>query len=287
MPLLTSTTTSYADSFSSTIISKNNGIYRLTSPESSSRPEVTPDAPFHNLASLRNSKPEGCIRVKSKAPSPSLVELGESPKTPTNPKFPPRRSSLSPPKPENLRKLPAEEEDEFLIAPPIIIDECSERSVYFDEPLCIPQADVSVQIPEDQLHAFDSCLLKVVRRSKSKRKAPLPENRNLWGNPASLAPTISSDSAWTDDASGDGSSHLFKGVQTASISQFSSVLEPEETAKDGSDFDGLDEATMGRIMGRKHALEELVRTEEYYVQDLWSLKTVRARHSQGVLVGRD
>lgn len=240
-------------------------------------PEVTLETPFQNLASLRKSKTVGRIRVRripTIPSSPTLTEYSES--SPTSPKFPPRRSSLTSTTAEIFKKLPPPEEDEFLIAPPIIIDEVSERSVDLKEPSGNSQAGESVDMRDGAQLPGYSGLLKVPRNHKPRRRAPLPESRNLFGNPASLAPSCDDSASWTDEASGCGSSHLFRGVQNGSISQFSEALEVEEPVKIEADLDDLDEATMDRTMGRKHALEELIRTEEYYVQDLWSLKTVRS-----------
>jgi hypothetical protein len=36
----------------------------------------------------------------------------------------------------------------------------------------------------------------------------------------------------------------------------------------------LDPATIARMLDRKHTLEELITTEEYYIRDLKSLKDV-------------
>ncbi|KAA8894399.1 hypothetical protein FN846DRAFT_416655 [Sphaerosporella brunnea] len=70
---------------------------------------------------------------------------------------------------------------------------------------------------------------------------------------------------------GRSSSGFVSAVKTASITLASFPLSGHSTSRrSSSGF--LDPATIARMLDRKHALEELITTEEYYIRDLRSLK---------------
>jgi hypothetical protein len=72
---------------------------------------------------------------------------------------------------------------------------------------------------------------------------------------------------------GHSSSEFVSAVKTASITLASFPMSGH-TASRKSSSNILDSDTIARMLDRKHALEELITTEEYYIRDLRSLKDV-------------
>lgn len=72
------------------------------------------------------------------------------------------------------------------------------------------------------------------------------------------------------------SSRFVTAVKTASVTLASFPMSANTAAPRNSSCGApLDKDTIERMLDRKHALEELITTEEYYIRDLKSLKDVR------------
>lgn len=70
------------------------------------------------------------------------------------------------------------------------------------------------------------------------------------------------------------SSRFVTAIRTASVTLASFPMSSNTAAPRSSGCGPLDKDTIGRMLDRKNALEELITTEEYYIKDLRSLKDV-------------
>lgn len=77
----------------------------------------------------------------------------------------------------------------------------------------------------------------------------------------------------------DSSNEYVTEVRTASITLASLGTSMNTSAHRNSNCNALDKETVERMLDRKHALEELITTEEYYIKDLKSLKDVGGAYS--------
>jgi hypothetical protein len=94
-------------------------------------------------------------------------------------------------------------------------------------------------------------------------------------SPKYLSPDTANDGAdcLSLRSTGHSSSGFVSAVKTASITLASFPMSGHSTSRKSS-FTILDQDTISRMLDRKHALEELITTEEYYIRDLKSLKDV-------------
>jgi len=86
--------------------------------------------------------------------------------------------------------------------------------------------------------------------------------------PSSAQPSVKS------FGTGRSSSLFVSEVRTASITLASFSTTSQTAGGRKADVGDLDSNTVNRMLDRKHALEELISTEEYYIRDLKSLKDV-------------
>jgi hypothetical protein len=94
-------------------------------------------------------------------------------------------------------------------------------------------------------------------------------------SPKYLSPDTANDGAECVSlrSTGHSSSGFVSAVKTASITLASFPMSGHTTSRKSSSTI-LDQDTIARMLDRKHALEELITTEEYYIRDLKSLKDV-------------
>jgi hypothetical protein len=129
--------------------------------------------------------------------------------------------------------------------------------------------DKTSQVPQGQKpHAFNRWISTMLRK---------PKNNLL------CAEGLDGEHGRTDDRSMASSYKWVSAVCTASLTLASFPSTPRRKSIASSSPSALDSATIARMMERNHTLQELITTEEYYLQDLRSLKnvcTLTAAHFQ-------
>lgn len=119
-------------------------------------------------------------------------------------------------------------------------------------------------VSEKNPYVFHKWMKTMIRKPKHKRqRLPFP------GTDAADPSSVSSYSSWSDKQPPSSSNNYVTKVQSATISSFPMSIESTSELKCQT---SLDPATIERMSERKHALEELITTEEYYIRDLRSLK---------------
>ena len=116
--------------------------------------------------------------------------------------------------------------------------------------------------------------MKTMFRKSPRHLAPRPYRSA--SRPGSSSRSLSSVASSSQSGHGTmSSSHRWvTRVMTASTTLASFPLSGHTVSRKSCNANLLDPATIGRMLDRKHALEELISTEEYYIRDLKSLKDV-------------
>jgi hypothetical protein len=116
--------------------------------------------------------------------------------------------------------------------------------------------------------------IKTMFRKSPKYLSPdhlYPDRTN--SRPSSIVSSSSLDSYKTGRKTMPSSHRWVTAVKTASTT-LASFPSSRHTISRKSTMGALDPATIARMLDRKHTLEELITTEEYYIRDLKSLKDV-------------
>ncbi|TGZ83568.1 hypothetical protein EX30DRAFT_368910 [Ascodesmis nigricans] len=264
MALLTHHTSTCADAFSSALFKDNGkGIYGIPCRDSSSRTSILSEVEsvFEKGRSANNSRADNTLRKIPTIPQIRQEDRERAQhKTLDLPSIQISGTCVSLANLNDASSLSSYDDDEVFVSAGTSLHADSEAHSVARAKACCPGSTATV---EKQPYVFSKWMKTMVRKSAGESKhnrLPLPDQFRSKG---SLAPS--------DVRSKASSDRFVSGVQAASIT-IASCLWSVHTEERRNSMAGLDDATLERMMDRKHVLEELITTEEYYIRDLKSLR---------------